>query len=168
MTMPRSENDLAEALAQSDAWLDAVNPDELPDDAIDDRKDLRQIGMALISIEAAEQALISAVANARANKRSWTDIANVLGVSRQAARQRFDGRIAERDRDVSLRFPASSLPESERLAVQTYLAQLEAEPACSMLSKRLRVYLGMSVHDDELRKELADLAKAAREQHERG
>ena len=74
--------------------MDAVNPDDVPADAVDDRKDLRQIGAALIAIEAAEQALVSAVANARANNRSWTDIANVLGVSRQAARQRFDDRVA--------------------------------------------------------------------------
>jgi predicted ArsR family transcriptional regulator len=50
--------------------------------------------MALTAIEAAEQSLLSAVADARANKRSWTEIANVLGVSRQAARQRFDERVA--------------------------------------------------------------------------
>jgi IMP cyclohydrolase len=94
MTMPRSEDEPAEALAQSEAWLGAVNPDEVSVDAIEDRKDLRQIGVALISVETAEQALVSAVANARANKRSWTDIANVLGVSRQAARQRFGDRVA--------------------------------------------------------------------------
>jgi len=93
MTLPRSEDELAEALAQSEAWMDAVNPDEVPADAVDDRKDLRQIGAALIAIKAAEQALVSAVASARANKRSWTDIANILGVSRQAARQRFDHRV---------------------------------------------------------------------------
>jgi hypothetical protein len=108
MTMPRSENEFAEALAESEAWTDAVDPDQVPEDAVDDRKDLRQIGMAITSIEAAEQALVSAVANARANKRSWTDIANVLGVSRQAARQRFDNQVAEYHREVSARLPASS------------------------------------------------------------
>ncbi|HEU5266790.1 MAG TPA: hypothetical protein VFU35_08815, partial [Jatrophihabitans sp.] len=39
--------------------------------------------------EAAEAKLLTAVAAARENDRSWTEIANVLGVSRQAARQRF-------------------------------------------------------------------------------
>ncbi len=91
--MARSEDELTEAHAQSVAWLDAVNPDEVPEDAIDYRRDLRQIGTALISIEAAEQALVHAVSNARAHRRSWTDIANILGVSRQAARQRFEGRV---------------------------------------------------------------------------
>lgn len=88
--MPRSEDELAEAIAQSEAWLEAVNPHDVPEDAINDRRDLRRIGMALTEIDAAEQALRHAVAGARLNRRSWTDIANVLGVSRQAARQRFD------------------------------------------------------------------------------
>ena len=48
--MPRSEDELAEALAQSEAWMDAVDPDEVPADAVDDRKDLRRIGVALIAI----------------------------------------------------------------------------------------------------------------------
>lgn len=92
--MPRSEEQLTEAHAQSAAWLDAVNPDDVPEDAIDNRRDLRLIGLALMSMEAAEQALVSAVANARARNRSWTEIANVLGVSRQAAHQRFQGQVA--------------------------------------------------------------------------
>lgn len=115
--MPRSEKEVAEALAQSEAWLDAVNPDEVPAGAIDDRKDLRQIGMALLSIEAAEQALVSAVAAARANNRSWTEIANVLGVSRQAARQRFDDRVAAcltSKRTVTQATDASSRRTSEQ------------------------------------------------------
>lgn len=58
-----------------------------------DAADLREIGAALIVIEAAESALTAAVEKARANGRSWTEIANVLGVSRQAARQRFVGSV---------------------------------------------------------------------------
>lgn len=92
--MRRSADQIADARAQSEAWLEAVNPDDVPEDAIDYRKDLRQVGMALLSIEAAEQALVCAVAHARARKRSWTEIANVLGVSRQAAHQRFEGPVA--------------------------------------------------------------------------
>lgn len=84
--MARSEEEIAKAIAESDAWMDAVEPARLPAEAVDDRKDLRQIGVALLAIEAAEQSLIAAVAQAKASGRSWTDIANVLGVSRQAAR----------------------------------------------------------------------------------
>lgn len=91
--MARSEQEVAAAIAESDAWLDAVDPARLPADAVEDRKDLRQIGVALLAVEAAEQSLIAAVSQAKAGGRSWTDIANVLGVSRQAARQRFDARV---------------------------------------------------------------------------
>jgi hypothetical protein len=93
MTMARSEDEITQAVAQSEAWMDAVEPAQFPADAVDDRKDLRQIGVALLAIEAAEQSLVAAVAQAKANGRSWTDIANVLGVSRQAARQRFDAQL---------------------------------------------------------------------------
>ena len=119
--MPRSEEELAEALAQSEAWMDAVNPGEVSPDATDDRRDLRQIGLALISIEAAEQALVSAVAKARGNKRSWTDIANVLGVSRQAARQRFDSQIARSNVELTESFWVHQIPEAEPGARDRFL-----------------------------------------------
>ncbi|HEX8079610.1 MAG TPA: hypothetical protein VF557_05335 [Jatrophihabitans sp.] len=91
--MARSKEEIAKAAAESDAWMDAVEPARLSADAINDRNDLRQIGVALLAIEAAQQSLVDAVAQAKANGRSWTDIANVLGVSRQAARQRFDAHL---------------------------------------------------------------------------
>ncbi|MDQ1744941.1 MAG: hypothetical protein QOE23_3280 [Pseudonocardiales bacterium] len=91
--MARSEEEIAKAIAENDAWLDAVDPARLSADAVNDRKDLRQVGVAMLAIEAAERSLIAAVSQAKANGRSWTDIANVLGVSRQAARQRFDARL---------------------------------------------------------------------------
>jgi hypothetical protein len=93
MTMARSEEEIAKAIAESDAWMDAVEPERLSTDAVNDRKDLRQIGVAMLAIEAAEQSLVAAVAQAKAGGRSWTDIANVLGVSRQAARQRFGAHV---------------------------------------------------------------------------
>ncbi|HEX8767012.1 MAG TPA: hypothetical protein VF714_01505 [Jatrophihabitans sp.] len=93
----RSEPEIAKAIAESNAWTDAVEPARLSTDAVNDRKDLRQIGVAMQAVEAAEQSLVTAVAQARANGRSWTDIASVLGVSRQAARQRFDAQIRSAD-----------------------------------------------------------------------
>jgi hypothetical protein len=166
--MPRSEKDLAEALAQSEAWMDGVNPDEVPDDAIDDRKDLRQIGAALIAIEAAEQALVSAVANARVNKRSWTDIANILGVSRQAARQRFDDRLAESLHDTWVYAFAFSEPESggdhsAELAICINRAKFASAVYKRLLGTHL---LGTPLPDDELN-ELANLVKAAQEERKR-
>lgn len=58
-----------------------------------DAADLRAIGEALIRIDEAEALLVAAVAAARDAGRSWTEVANVLGVSRQAARQRFEARV---------------------------------------------------------------------------
>ncbi|MEO6500288.1 MAG: hypothetical protein ABIQ09_00065 [Jatrophihabitantaceae bacterium] len=106
MMMARSDEEIAKAAAESDAWMAAVEPARLSSDAVNDREDLRQVGVALLAIEASEQALVAAVAQAKANGRSWTDIANVLGVSRQAARQRFDAHIkSSRRSDGALRPP---------------------------------------------------------------
>lgn len=157
--MPRSEDELAEALAQSEAWMDAVNPDEVPEDAVNDRKDLRQIGMALISMEVAEQALVSAVANARANKRSWTDIANVLGVSRQAARQRFDDRVTASDCDASIRLWGDPSVGSGFFILTCHAASGYTD---SQIRKKLRTRLQGSDLN-----ELADLVKAAQEEQKR-
>ena len=55
-----------------------------------DGTDLRAIGKAVLEAERADAQLHTAVAAARANGRSWTEVAMVLGVSREAARQRFE------------------------------------------------------------------------------
>lgn len=167
--MPRSEKELAEALAQSEAWMDAVSPDEIPPDAVDDRKDLRQIGAALISIEAAEQALVSAVANARAKNRSWTDIANVLGVSRQAARQRFGGRVTQSDRDASVRREVGRLSGSERRFAEAIFDGGSTTDRLVALRQYIHVLnelLG-ALSPEEL-KEIADPVNAGKEEHRRG
>jgi hypothetical protein len=51
--------------------------------------DLRAIAGAVEALQGQEAQLRDAVAKARANGRSWNEIAIPLGVSRQAARQRF-------------------------------------------------------------------------------
>jgi hypothetical protein len=71
----------------TERWLAGL---EHADVQTSDARDLREIGLALVGIDAAEAALRAAVERARAAGRSWTEIANVLGVSRQAARQRFN------------------------------------------------------------------------------
>lgn len=68
-------------------WLDDIAND--PTVEADDAHDLRDIGTALIAVDAAEANLVAAVARAREAGRDWTQIANVLGVSRQVVRQRF-------------------------------------------------------------------------------
>lgn len=97
--MPRTRAELDRAAADTEAILDKLDPATTPPSAVDDVRDLRRIGTALQDIDAAQDSLRAAITAARENGRSWTDIANVLGVSRQAARQRFandpeDGRHA--------------------------------------------------------------------------
>jgi hypothetical protein len=83
------EDEVAEALAR----LEAFDPDDTAVTVDRERTDMRRIGAALYAVDYAHTTLVRAVANARRHGRSWTDIANVLGVSRQAARQRFSDQV---------------------------------------------------------------------------
>lgn len=56
---------------------------------MDDTTDLRTLAEAVDSVRAGEARVRELVARARANGRSWGDIGIALGVSRQAARERF-------------------------------------------------------------------------------
>jgi len=89
--MPRSREQLRQALADTENWLDSLDPKALasPDS---DGTDLQAIGEALRAVAASDLALAEQVAKARANGRTWTQIAAVLGVSKQAARERFGER----------------------------------------------------------------------------
>lgn len=86
--MPRTTDDLARAAADAEAWLDSLDPDD-PTLQVEDPTDLRRIGLALAELAQADTEVRDAVAAARANGRSWGLIAMVLGVSKQAARQRY-------------------------------------------------------------------------------
>lgn len=86
--MPRSREQLQKALADTEAWLDSLEPKALasPDS---DGADLRAIGEALQAVAASDLTLAEQVAKARTNGRTWTQIAAILGVRKQAARERF-------------------------------------------------------------------------------
>jgi hypothetical protein len=56
---------------------------------MDDTTDLRTLAEAVDSVRAGEARVRELVARARANERSWGEIGIALGVSRQAARERF-------------------------------------------------------------------------------
>lgn len=71
--------------------LDSLDPATAP---ASDAADLRRIGAALRNVEEAERDLTEAVAAAREQGRSWAMIGMVLGISRQAAQQRFAGKMA--------------------------------------------------------------------------
>lgn len=84
--MPRTREQLEQAAKTTQEWLDSLDPSETP---AEDPRDLRRIGLALGEVAAAERELEDAVAAARDNGRSWGDIAMALGVSKQAARERY-------------------------------------------------------------------------------
>jgi hypothetical protein len=60
---------------------------------IDDTTDLRTLAEAVDAVRAGEARVRELVARTRANGRSWGEIGIALGVSRQAARERFAEKI---------------------------------------------------------------------------
>ncbi len=87
--MPRtqtkhSRQDISEAVERLHAWAGTLTTEDF--EATDD---LVAVARATDAVEAAKVSLEAAVANARVRDRSWNQIAMSLGVSRQAARQRF-------------------------------------------------------------------------------
>lgn len=88
--MRHTDKEIEQAAARFDELTDALDPETAHVEHIDD---LRQIGIATQAIQADQARLREAVEVARAHGRSWNDIALALGVSRQAARQRFADKI---------------------------------------------------------------------------
>lgn len=86
--MPRTRQQLQQALADTEAWLDRLVPEALGSPE-SDAADLRAIGEAMHAVAASDLNLADQVAKARANGRTWTQVAAVLGVTKQAARERF-------------------------------------------------------------------------------
>lgn len=90
--MPRTREELEQAATDAEAWLDSLDPEATP---AEDPADLRRIGLALRAQAEKQREVDEAVAAARAGGRSWSEIGLVLGVSRQAARERY-GQAAAR------------------------------------------------------------------------
>ncbi|MEB3061185.1 hypothetical protein [[Mycobacterium] zoologicum] len=72
----------------AEQWIDQLDPAD-PSVNVRDGRHLRHVREAADAADAATDALRHAVAEARANGESWGTIGMVLGVSRQAAQQRF-------------------------------------------------------------------------------
>lgn len=85
--MPRTREELERAAASAEAWLDSLDPATTP---AQDPADLRRIGLALRELADNHREVDDAVVAARATGRSWAQIGLVLGISRQAARERYD------------------------------------------------------------------------------
>lgn len=84
--MPRTREELEQAANDAEAWLDSLDPAVTP---AEDPTDLRRVGLALRELADKQREVDEAVAAARANGRNWGEIGLVLGVSRQAARERY-------------------------------------------------------------------------------
>ncbi|GAA5114020.1 sigma-70 family RNA polymerase sigma factor [Haloechinothrix salitolerans] len=90
--MPRTRQELEQAAADAEAWLDSLDPATVP---AEDTSDLREIGLALGELVNQQKRLDEAVVAARRNGRSWGEIGLVLGISKQAARERY-GQLVNR------------------------------------------------------------------------
>jgi hypothetical protein len=84
--MPHTDDQIEEAATRFDQLADALDPATAQ---VDHTDDLRQIASVSEAVRADEARLREAIEVARAHGRSWNQIAVALGVSRQAARQRF-------------------------------------------------------------------------------
>lgn len=72
----------------TEQWLDQLDPKD-PSVKVRDGRYLRHVREAADAADTAAENLRQAVAEARANGESWGTIGMALGVSRQAAQQRF-------------------------------------------------------------------------------
>jgi hypothetical protein len=83
--------EIDEAARRFGEWADQLDPARAE---TEDISDLRAIAEAAEQARRDEALVAERVAAARSNGRSWNRIAAALGVSRQAARQRFGGKVA--------------------------------------------------------------------------
>lgn len=86
-----ADADLEHAAARFEAAAEDLDPATTP---VEHTDDLRDVAEAADAVTADQARLQEAVAVARARGRSWNHIALALGVSRQAARQRFTDHAA--------------------------------------------------------------------------
>lgn len=86
--MPRTREQLQQAADDAERWLDSLDPEAItPPDR--DATHLRRIGAAVSQAAAGQVELADAVAAARDHGHTWTQIATMLGTSRQAAQERY-------------------------------------------------------------------------------
>lgn len=85
-----TDEEIDEAARRFEQWADELDPDTA---VVQDAAELRAISEAAEAARRDEAILTERVAAARASGQSWNRIALALGVSRQAARQRFAGKI---------------------------------------------------------------------------
>lgn len=84
--MRHTDDQIEQVATRFDQLAGALDPATTP---VDHADDLRQVAAISEAVRADEARLREAIEVARAHGRSWNQIAVALGVSRQAARQRF-------------------------------------------------------------------------------
>jgi hypothetical protein len=94
MDMPRTREQLQQAADDAERWLDSLDPAAIASTDTDASRLLR-IAEAVRKVASSQVELADAVAAARAHGHTWTQIATMLGTSRQAAQERY-GERAER------------------------------------------------------------------------
>jgi hypothetical protein len=86
--MPRTRAQLQQAADDAQRWLDSLDPAAIASpDA--DASHLRRLGAAVRAASTSQVELADAVAAARNHGHTWTQIATMLGTSRQAAQERY-------------------------------------------------------------------------------
>ena len=88
--MKHTDAEIEEAACRSGALAGALDPETA---GVEDLAGLRAIAEVAERARRDEALLTERVALARAHGRSWNRIAAALGDSRQAARQRFGGKV---------------------------------------------------------------------------
>lgn len=86
--MPRTRAQLEDAAAKAEAWLDDLDPAVL-DTPGADASTLRDVAAATAKVGAGTREQAHAVEAARRAGKTWSEIAQMLGTTRQAARARF-------------------------------------------------------------------------------
>ena len=85
-----SDEEIEEAARRFEQWADQLDPETA---VVENTEELRAVAEAAEAARRDDAVLTERVAAARASGQSWNRIALALGVSRQAARQRFAGKI---------------------------------------------------------------------------
>ena len=85
-----TDKEIEEAARRFEKWADELDPETA---TVENTAELRAIAEAADAARRYEALLTERVAVARSSGQSWNRIALALGVSRQAARQKFAGKI---------------------------------------------------------------------------
>lgn len=89
--MRHSDQEIEQAAQRFERLAEELDPETAE---VENTDDLRAVAATSEALRVDEARLREAVETARAHGRSWNQIAVALGVSRQAARQRFAGKAS--------------------------------------------------------------------------